>query len=82
MALKLPCIRQPDVDRIKIENRGDVEGQKMALYDKWLRADVSASWMTIITALDSVNEFVLARQIKEKLQLTGHTPTTKQEGIN
>ena len=72
-ALKLPDIRQPDIDRIKIENNGDIEGQKTALYDKWLRVDVNASWQTVVDSLESVNEHVLARHITERLQLTRHS---------
>ena len=52
------------ITRIKLENRDDIEGQKRKLFDRWLRADPSASWESVVNALDTVNENVLAKQVR------------------
>ncbi len=62
-------IRQPDIDRIRLENKEDIEGQKRALFDTWLRRDIKASWDTVLCALDSGGEEVLADNIRTKLGL-------------
>ena len=86
-ALKLPRIRKPDVQRIKIENKEDVEGQKMALFDQWLRMDSRASWTAVVEALEMVNEPTLAGKIRDQLGLRRMSinndsfPTVMREGV-
>ena len=55
-----------EVTRIKMENKGEIEAQKGALYEEWLRVDIDPSWETIVSALESANELVLAEQIRTK----------------
>ena len=64
-ALYLQGIVQSDINIIKHDHRYIAE-QKIALFDKWLRKNPTASWKDVIHALEKVEENSLAEEIKKK----------------
>lgn len=69
-AQHLPHISQADITRIKIENNFDVEAQKRALFDKWLRVDTEANWEKVVEVLDLNGESKLSKNIRTKYNIT------------
>lgn len=51
------------IQTIKANNRGDVVAQKLA---SWLTASSTASWKDVVSALQTVDENVIAKEIKSK----------------
>ena len=66
LATHLPTIEQSDIEEIQQNNRGNIEDQRIAVYGTWLRKHNSASWLDVITALQTIDETVLAEHLKVK----------------
>ena len=73
LAIHLPKITQTDIEIIKRDNSNNRSGQKLALYDKWLRSYPNASWDAVVLALEVIDENTLAKNIpnqyKQKVSL-------------
>ena len=77
----LPGIKESHIQKIEKENKGKVDDQKRALYNKWLEVYPDASWNDVIKALEKAErkDIVLTiktQEVKEK-ELTVHQDTTK-----
>ena len=74
-AIQLPTIELSDVVEIEQNHRGSIADQRLAVYGTWLCKCVSASWLNVITALETIDENVLAEHLKVKCGLvTPHCP--------
>ena len=65
-AIQLPTIELSDVVEIEQNHRGNIVDQRLAVYGTWLGKCVSASWLDVITALETIDENVLAEHLKVK----------------
>ena len=65
-AIQLPTIELSDVGEIEQNHRGNIADQRLAVYGTWLGKCVSASWLDVITALETIDENVLAEHLKVK----------------
>ena len=65
-ALYLPGIIEVHTAVIQEDKKDDVIGQKLLLYEKWLKVYPSASWQDVVHALEKVKENTLANAIKSK----------------
>ena len=65
-ALCLPEMEQSDIEEIELNNVGNIENQKLALFGKWLRKCTTASWLDVLSALQTIDEYVLAEQLRVK----------------
>ena len=65
-AIHLPKITQTDIEIIKRDNSNNTSGQKLALFDKWLRSYPNASWDAVVTALEVIDENTLAESIQNQ----------------
>ena len=65
-AIQLPTIKLSDVVEIEQNHRGNIADQRLAVYGTWLGKCVSASWLDVITALETIDETVLAEHLKLK----------------
>ena len=65
-AIQLPTIELSDVVEIEQNHRGNIVDQRLAVYGTWLGKCVSASWLDVITALETIDETVLAEHLKVK----------------
>ncbi len=74
---QLPEIHTHDINIIKRENPGDIEGQKRELFGKWLRVYPDASWRHVYKALTDAGENKLANEIREKYLPHIHVPEEK-----
>ena len=63
-ATYLPGLSPADIQTIMVNNPLDVQDQKLALFDTWLRRCPKACWDHVIKALESANEPTLADKIK------------------
>ena len=68
-AIQLPTIELSDVVEIEQNHRGNIADQRLAVYGTWLGKCVSASWLDVITALETIDENVLAERLKVKCGL-------------
>ena len=68
-AIQLPTIKLSDVVEIEQNHRGNIADQRLAVYGTWLGKCVSASWLDVITALETIDETVLAEHLKVKCGL-------------
>ena len=68
-AIQLPTIELSDVVEIEQNHRGNVADQRLAVYGTWLGKCVDASWLDVITALEIIDENVLAEHLKVKCGL-------------
>ena len=66
LAIHLPKITQTDIDIIKQDNPLNVNRQKQALFDKWLRSYPNASWDAVVLALEVIDENTLAENIQNQ----------------
>ena len=66
LAIHLPKITQTDIDIIKQDNPLNVNRQKQALFDKWLRSYPNASWDAVVLALEVIDENTLAQNIQKQ----------------
>ena len=69
LAIHLPKITQTDIDIIKRDNPNSTSGQKLALFQKWLRVYPSASWDAVVLALQIIDENTLAKNITSIIHL-------------
>ena len=65
-AIQLPTIELSDVVEIEQNHRGNIADQRLAVYGTWLGKCLSASWLDVITALETIDETVLAEHLKVK----------------
>ena len=65
LAIHLPQISSTDIETVKRNNPSDVNAQKLALFDKWLRVDPKASWDAVVLALEVIDENTIAQKIRE-----------------
>ena len=68
-AIQLPTIELSDVVEIEQNHRGNIADQRLAIYGTWLGKCVNASWLDVITALETIDENVLAEHLKVKCGL-------------
>ena len=66
LAIHLPKIKQTDIGLIKRDNPNSTSGQKLALFDKWLRSYPNASWDAVVLALEVIDENTLAENIQNQ----------------
>ena len=64
-ATHLPEVTTADVQTIKRNNPLDVQDQKLALFDTWLRHCPKACWDHVTEALKSAGEKALAAELNE-----------------
>ena len=57
-------ISAPKIMEIDVNNRGQVADCRRDLVQFWLQSDVSCSWERLIDALKSINQSVLAEEIR------------------
>ena len=65
LAIHLPQISPADIETIKRNNPSDVNAQKLALFNKWLRVYPKASWNSVVLALEVIDENNIAQKIQE-----------------
>ena len=68
LAIHLPQITTSDIEIIKQNKPFDVNAQKQALFDKWLRSYPNASWDAVVLALEAIDENTLAQTIQHHQQ--------------
>ena len=68
-ALHLPTITKTNIEEIELNNVGNIEKQKLALFGTWLCRCTSASWEDVVIGLMKVDENVLAEAMKVKYNL-------------
>ena len=68
-AIQLPTIELSDVVEIEQNHRGNIADQRLAVYGTWLGKCVNASWLDVVTALETIDETVLAERLKVKYGL-------------
>ena len=62
--IQLRGIRYEDIETIERNKVGNNPGQKLALYNKWLKVCPNASWSDVVIALEKAKEHTLAEQVK------------------
>ena len=67
-AQNLPQIKEYHIDKIKAENKDDIDEQKRALYNKWLAVYPEAKFSDVINALEKSEQKDLAKRIKEEIE--------------
>ena len=76
----LPGIKESHIQKIEQE-KGKVDDQKRALYNKWLQVYPDASWNDVIEALEKAERKDIALTIKTQevkgKELTVHQDTSK-----
>ena len=65
-ALYLPGITEVNIAVIKRDKKDDVIGQKLFLYETWLKVYPRASWQDVVQALKKAEGYTLANAIKSK----------------
>ena len=80
-AIHLPGIRQPHIDIIKREVRDNIDGQKQALFSKWLQIYPKASWENVIEALEKVDQQTLAVNVCAKLHKADTSPIPISQSV-
>ena len=77
----LPGIKERHIQKIEQENKGKVDDQKRALYNKWLEVYPDASWNDVIEALEKAERKDIALTVKTQevkgRELTFHQDTSK-----
>ena len=80
-AQHLPGIEERHIDQIKEENKGEIDDQKRALYNRWLEVYPDASWNDVIEALEKAERKDIALTVKtqkvKERELTVHRDTSK-----
>ena len=67
-AQNLPKIEEDHIDKIKAENKDNIDEQKRALYNKWLEVYPEAKFSDVISALEKSEQKDLAKRIKEEIE--------------
>ena len=62
----LPGIEQRHIDQIKEENKGKVNDEKRALYNKWFQVYPDATWNDVIKALEKAERKDIAEKVKQQ----------------
>uniref|UniRef100_A0A1X7T3V7 Death domain-containing protein n=1 Tax=Amphimedon queenslandica TaxID=400682 RepID=A0A1X7T3V7_AMPQE len=70
-AQNLPGIEEHHIDKIKAENKDDIDEQKRVLFNKWLAIYHRATFRDVISALEKSHNGALAESISEKLKREG-----------
>ena len=70
-AQNLPGIEEHHIDKIKAENKDDIDEQKRVLFNKWLDLCPRATFRNVISALEKSQNGALAESISEKLKRGG-----------
>ena len=65
-AESLPGIKQDHIETCKVEN-GNIDGQKRALFNKWLAIYLGAEYSHVIKALETAEEHQLADDVRKWL---------------
>ena len=65
-AERLPGIEQRHIDQIKEENKGKVNDEKRALYNKWFQVHPDATWNDVIKALEKAERKDIADKVKQQ----------------
>ena len=77
----LPGIKERHIQKIEQENKGKVDDQKRALYNKWLEVYPNASWNDVIEALEKAERKDIALTVKTQegkgRELIVHQDTSK-----
>ena len=66
-AENLPKIEQHHIKKIKYENKGDIDEQKRALFNKWLAIYPGAKYSDVVEALKTAGETTLADDVRNWL---------------
>ena len=77
----LPEIEPHHVQKIKLENKDDIDGQKRALFNKWLAIYPEAKYSNVVEALERAGEKVLAYEVRKWLGDGGQATKTTSDGI-
>ena len=64
--IHLSKIDQSDIRVIEQDNPGSTEKQRLALFGTWLRKCTDASWLDVVSALEKIEQYVLAEHLKLK----------------
>ena len=80
-AENLPKIEQHHIKKIKAENKGDIDGQKRALFNKWLAIYPEAKYSDVVEALEKAGETTLAADVRKWLGDGGQATKTTSDGI-
>lgn len=77
----LPEIEPHHIQKIKLENKEDIDGQKIALFNKWLAIYPEAKYSDVVEALKKVGETTLAGEVRNGLGDGGQATRTTSDGI-
>ena len=66
-ALQLPNFKQSHIDTIKREVSNDIAGQKQAMVKRWLQLYPNASWEDVASALEVIDQNLIATRDKENI---------------
>lgn len=80
-AENLPKIEQHHIQKIKLENKEDIDGQKIALFNKWLAIYPEAKYSDVVKALEKAGETTLADEVRKGLGDGGQATKTTSDGI-
>ena len=69
------------IEKIKAENKGDIDGQKRALYINWLARYPGAKYSDVVEALEKAGETTLADEVRKGLGDGGQATRTTSDGI-
>ena len=64
-ATHLRMMEQSDLDKIKKDNHNSAE-QRLAVFGTWLHKCTNASWEDVVSALEKINENILAEHLRMK----------------
>ena len=81
-AQNLPNIEEHHIDKIKAENKDDIDEQKRVLFNKWLSICPGATFRHVISALEKSHNGTLADSLREKIRkggASGGTTTTTSD---
>ena len=74
----LPGIKERHIQKIEQENKGKVDDQKRALYNKWLEVYPDASWNDVIEALEKAERKDIVLTVKTQ-EAKGRELTVRQD---
>ena len=62
----LPGIKGIHIQKIEKENKGKLDNEKRALYEKWLQVYPKATWNDVIEALEKAERKDIAAKVKQQ----------------
>ena len=80
-ALFLPKMEKHFVAIIEKNKVGDIPGQKIAMYDRWLRVYPEANWGHVIDALEKAKEVDLVKKVKKNLGVASVDASTGMKNL-